>query len=767
IFAYATASDSAIQPQRGVYGYFVDTYMNNSTANKTPETNPSIGLLIGMSDLWAPGTSIENGTVLNREILEENYKKVKAIVENRTQDEAKRAYLDDRRHQSYSMIDGFGRFTDIFKQFANAGTTIPDEIPADAVTVKYEDKGNSKGNWADKDSALGKVVELVDTVRYPATTTPSKIYYLTPRPWRPNVIGLSNVLSEDYVLPTLVPCKSTSATDADYPSGHANAAMLASYALAYAYPERFAEIITRGSELGYDRIVAGMHSPLGVMGARMTSTAFAASVLNNPANENLKAEAYKQIHDVFAQQNANASSIDRFDNYAENRANYIKRLTYGFKQIGDTTKAMVVPKGAEVLLETRLPYLDAAQRRWVLYTTGIASGYPIIDDAEGWGRLDLFSASYGYGAFVNDVAVTMDASKGGFNALDNWRNDISGSGKLTKLGTGTLILSGNNTYSGGTQVDGGTLVAASSTAFGTGAVVNNGGTISSKASGLTFKNGFTQSSNGTLELTLSGKKDVLTIKGNASLGGTLKLNFENGYIPADGDVIIDCDAISSGTKFSSVVATGLASNYKVAAAYVYADGNIKLNVENSSQAYSDSSSDSSSGSSVNTSTTAHIDDSANGISIINTSAVLPVNAQMTVSPVNVPAQNGETLYAFDISLQSNGVKLTKLDGKVTVRLPLPADIASNANIAVYYIDDKGNRTNMNATVSGKYVEFQTDHFSIYAISVLPAGTVRTDAPKGNPKTGCSSNTATLSAVLACVGLAAVSKRAVRHLTNNK
>lgn len=73
---------------------------------------------------------------------------------------------------------------------------------------------------------------------------------------------------------------------------------------------------------------------------------------------------------------------------------------------------MTVPKGAEVLLETRQPYLDSTQRRWVLATTGLPSGYPVLDDAEGWGRLNLFSAADGYGAFVNNVTVNMDASKG-------------------------------------------------------------------------------------------------------------------------------------------------------------------------------------------------------------------------------------------------------------------------------------------------------------------------------------------------------------------
>lgn len=118
-----------------------------------------------------------------------------------------------------------------------------------------------------------------------------------------------------------------------------------------------------------------------------------------------------------------------------NKALYRERLTYGFDQ--DMCKAgpeMVVPKGAEVLLETRLPYLNSAQRRVVLYTTGIDSGYPVLDETNGWGRLDLIAAADGYGAFYGDVYVNMDGSLGGFHATDSWDNDINGQGMLTKDG---------------------------------------------------------------------------------------------------------------------------------------------------------------------------------------------------------------------------------------------------------------------------------------------------------------------------------------------
>ena len=59
---------------------------------------------------------------------------------------------------------------------------------------------------------------------------------------------------------------------------------LAALAYAYAVPERFQELVTRAFDLADTRIMAGMHSPIDVMGGRILATALAAATLNDPAN---------------------------------------------------------------------------------------------------------------------------------------------------------------------------------------------------------------------------------------------------------------------------------------------------------------------------------------------------------------------------------------------------------------------------------------------------------------------------------------------------
>lgn len=549
---------SSVAPFEAASGTFADRYKNNVKENATVETNPALEALSGYLELWTPGKTWDGGTILKQSVLDANIRKVVEITAKRTEIEGKAAYLDDRRNQSYSVIDGLGPLADVYRSLAGAQTTILD-IPADATEVKYDDKGTGAG---DPESKLGNMVKLVNTVRgnY-SSSNPAKGYYQYPRPFRWS--------EEVSVLPTLIPAKNPDPTnDGGFPSGHTNAAYLAAFAMAYAVPERYQELLTRASDLGHSRIVAGMHSPLDVMGGRVLATALSASILNDPENQSLKEAAYKEAHTKLL--NQVGTGTDPYSSYESNKQKFTERLTYDFPQIQDKGKAVTVPKGAEVLLETRLPYLDNTQRRWVLATTGLPSGYPLLDDKEGWGRLNLFAAADGFGAFVNDVTVTMDAAKGGFHAEDQWRNDISGYGKLTKQGTGTLELTGNNTFTGGVQLEQGTLIGSLATALGNGPVVNNGGILRKNVPGeLIVSGNFKQAAQGTLELALAGADNgPLRIKGTATYGGKLRVDFTGVKVSDKQRITV----ITSGKRdpksaFASIETKGLPAKTQVKAIY--------------------------------------------------------------------------------------------------------------------------------------------------------------------------------------------------------
>lgn len=71
---------------------------------------------------------------------------------------------------------------------------------------------------------------------------------------------------------------------------------------------------------------------------------------------------------------------------------------------------------------------------------------------------------------------------------------------------------------------------------------------------------------------------------------------------------------------------------------------------------------------------------------------------------------------YDISLMKNNQKVQP-NGNVTVSIRVP-DGVSGESCKVFYIDDAGNVTDMNAVYENGYLVFKTDHFSYYAIVEL-------------------------------------------------
>lgn len=597
-----------------------DTYQNASSENGPGKKDYEKGNPIIDSVVWL-----------------RNIQYVIKATQKRTDSTTILAYLDENRAKYYSVIDGYGPLTEDYVINSEASVDLP-EIKADQILENkhYKSMYNDGDEFAgSEESPLGAVVKLNRAFRdINSSSNPVKYLYSTPRPWRMNeygeVVFKGTTYDSVHHKPTyscvdyagnekmsIFDCYESSVTivpgllcsrknhkniyddanpsaddlytnttenrrtDNAYPSGHTNAAILSSLAYAYAFPERFSEMVFRGSQLGENRIVVGMHSPVDVIGGKIMALSIACAALNKPDVAQNANEAVRTMHEFFGAKadSANMSLFDYAHRKVENPGSYIiddyvnvevvntnyyddrtkikriyrERLSYGFPQ--DSSKAEqepIVPKGAEAILKSRFPYLSDNQRRVVLYTTEIPSGYKIIDKTNGWGRIDLLSAADGYGSFIGKINVNMDASLGRFNALDSWRNDIDGKGLLIKEGTGKLILTGNNSYSGGTQIVNGTLATSSTTALGCSNVsVEEYGTLEVNQP-LHIK-GKLKLTGGTILVHINSNNTTqITVNAKTKLeNSTLLIDFNEGLQPKAGD------------KFAIIHAKEILGNFKI------------------------------------------------------------------------------------------------------------------------------------------------------------------------------------------------------------
>ncbi|ECC3678486.1 fibronectin-binding autotransporter adhesin ShdA [Salmonella enterica subsp. enterica] len=117
-------------------------------------------------------------------------------------------------------------------------------------------------------------------------------------------------------------------------------------------------------------------------------------------------------------------------------------------------------------------------------------------DAHGTFTLSDPDGNFNVAANLTDVDDTLEPSS-------TWDGK-----SLTKEGAGTLILSGDNDYSGGTTINEGTLVAASTTALGTGLVDNNATLVLDADSEVSAAGGITTHSGATTQLALGTSLDL-------------------------------------------------------------------------------------------------------------------------------------------------------------------------------------------------------------------------------------------------------------------
>jgi autotransporter-associated beta strand protein len=202
-----------------------------------------------------------------------------------------------------------------------------------------------------------------------------------------------------------------------------------------------------------------------------------------------------------------------------------------------TSLAAPMVTGAAALVWQAFPYFDNDLVRQTLLGTADPLGGSQPNPTFGYGALNVGKAVQGPAQFNwGDVSVSFDG------LTSTWSNDISGAGGLIKNGTGTLILTGNDSYAGDTQVLGGTLQATTAlpgdvTIGSAGTLDNvpgvngslaNSGTVTVRSGTTEVTGNYTQTGTGTLSVNLG---TLLSVTGTAQIDGTLNvLGAVSGYV---------------------------------------------------------------------------------------------------------------------------------------------------------------------------------------------------------------------------------------------
>lgn len=174
-------------------------------------------------------------------------------------------------------------------------------------------------------------------------------------------------------------------------------------------------------------------------------------------------------------------------------------------------------------------------------TNAFSSSAQILSD--GSGPLVWSGSAVTYSSSANSYTIVLGGSNTDSNTFGNPLLDPgSGTASVTKVGAGTWIITGSNTYDGTTTVSGGLLVASGSSALGNAALTINGGRLD--------LGGGTQVAKAVSVSVASADGDTI---GNGSLQGT-----SYAVSNASGTVTISARLIASGNAGFTKSGTGTA-----------------------------------------------------------------------------------------------------------------------------------------------------------------------------------------------------------------
>ncbi len=266
---------------------------------------------------------------------------------------------------------------------------------------------------------------------------------------------------------------------------------------------------------GHDLFTAGEDEPLSIAG---TGTAGEGALFNSSAGMSTYSGTITLTADSTIGVSDAAGSMLIYRNINTGAAGYditftgagdfliVNNLTGKITGNGDVNKSGA---GELLLYMTGDDYTGATninEGKFTLGASGVIPDASAINIAAGAefdlnGKNETIGSLSGAGNVINRAgACTLVA--GGNDSSTTYSGviaDGTAATAFTKEGTGTLIFSGANTYTGTTTINAGTLRASNASAVGTGALTNNA-TLDIGSTTLTFNGVYTQAAGSTLRL---------------------------------------------------------------------------------------------------------------------------------------------------------------------------------------------------------------------------------------------------------------------------